>query len=130
VGLSSSWLDDEIEGATRSLGTRTYSLARPVDLWTVGGVANSLKDGCLSGVCFSDDEDTELDIWSFGKILLCSHSANVAIGKTGQRGGVHSELGVAVRDRTNMLDLGDTVHLMSRSGARIWAQPSCTFMHS
>jgi hypothetical protein len=49
------------------LGTRTYPLAispgdKPVDHWTLTGVTNSLQDGGLSGVCSSNNEDSELDI--------------------------------------------------------------------
>jgi hypothetical protein len=79
--MSSTWVGDGIESGTRSLGTRTYPLvsspwARPVDLWTLGGVANPLKDRCLSGVRFSNNEDSELDFWDFRKTvsrlrLLC-----------------------------------------------------------
>ena len=34
-----------------------------VDLWTFGGIANSLQDGSLSRVCSSDYENSEFDVW-------------------------------------------------------------------
>ena len=39
------------------------ALTAPVDLWTFGGIANSLQDGSLSRVCSSDYENSEPDVW-------------------------------------------------------------------
>ena len=64
-------------------GMRTYTLAlslwtEPVDLWTLGGIANSLQNRGLACVCSSNNEDSELDIfWDCGEKLLCIHSTNV-----------------------------------------------------
>jgi hypothetical protein len=50
----------------------------PVDLWTFGGIANSLQNRGLASVCSSDNEDSELEIvGDFGEELLCVH-ANVS----------------------------------------------------
>jgi hypothetical protein len=62
---------------------RTYPLAlslwtEPIDLWTLGGIANSLQDRGLSCVCSSDNEHSEFDIvGDFGEELLCGHSTSV-----------------------------------------------------
>jgi len=50
------------------LGMSTYLIAstrrtRPIDLWTVCGVTDSLQNGSLPRVCSSNDEHSELDIW-------------------------------------------------------------------
>jgi len=47
----------------------------PVDLWTLGCIANSLQNGGLPCVRSSDNEDSELDLWDSGGMLLCSHSS-------------------------------------------------------
>ena|SRR6266850_2239966 len=76
-------------GAPLGKTRRTYQLTiarwiNAVDLRTLGGVANSLQDRSLACVCFSNNEDSELDVWDLGKILLCIHSTKVAIRRTGQ----------------------------------------------
>jgi hypothetical protein len=48
-------------------GTTTYLLAsfrriNAVDHWTVGGVADPLKNGCLPRICFFNNKDSELDV--------------------------------------------------------------------
>jgi hypothetical protein len=118
--------------------TKTYLLASSrcidaVDLWTVGGVANSLEDGSFSGVCFTNNEDSELDIWDFGKILLCRHSTKFATIKTGQ-GGAHGEFaGIATRDRNYIAWCVDDKHFQklmhkycTKTADRL--ERSCTFM--
>ena len=47
----------------------------PVYLWTLGCIANSLQNGGLPCVRSSDNEDSELDLWDSGMMLLCSHSS-------------------------------------------------------
>jgi hypothetical protein len=42
----------------------------PVDLRAVGGVANSLQDGCFPCVCSSNYEDSEGHVWDSGKSSL------------------------------------------------------------
>ena len=45
---------------------------KPIDLWTLGGIANSLQDRSLPCVCPSNNEDSELEIvGDFGEDLLC-----------------------------------------------------------
>jgi hypothetical protein len=62
------------------LGTRTYPFAtcrwiNPVNDWTLGGIANSLKNRCLPRVGSSNNKDSKLDVeGKFRKDLLCSHS--------------------------------------------------------
>src|SRR6267142_3456088 len=59
-----------------SLRMRTYLLAlspwtKPVDLWTLGGIANSLQDRGLPCICPSNNEDSEPEIvGNFGEDLL------------------------------------------------------------
>ena len=50
------------------LAKTTYPLAFPpvihaVDLWTFGGIANSLQDGSLSCICPSDYKDSKPNLW-------------------------------------------------------------------
>ena|SRR6266850_2478600 len=56
------------------LETRTYPLASLwttfIYLWTLGSVAHSLQDGCLSCVGSSDNEDPKLEVWDLRKTLL------------------------------------------------------------
>ena len=64
-------------------GARAYPRAlslfiKPVDLGTLCGVADSLQDGCLSCVCSSDNQNSELDIRDLELILLGSHSTKVS----------------------------------------------------
>jgi hypothetical protein len=55
----------------------------PVDHWTLGGIAHSLEDRCLSCVGSSNDEDTEFEIaGESGEILLRIHSTKVCSLKT------------------------------------------------
>jgi hypothetical protein len=62
---------------------RTHPLAlspwtKPVDLWTLGCIANSLQNRGLACVCSSNNEDSELDIvGDDGDELLCVHISNV-----------------------------------------------------
>ncbi len=63
-------------------GARTYlralpRLIKPVDLGTLGGVADSLQNGCFSCICSSDNQNSELDIGDLELILLGSHSTRV-----------------------------------------------------
>jgi hypothetical protein len=61
---------------------RTYPLApslwtKPVDLWTLGGIANSLQDRGLSCICPSNDEDSKPEIFGdFGEDLLCIYTTS------------------------------------------------------
>ena len=64
------------------LETRTYQLSsspwtKPVDLWTLRGVTDSLQDGRFSCVCSSNNEDSERDNRDSGEILLCVHITDV-----------------------------------------------------
>jgi hypothetical protein len=58
-------------------GTHPLAISRsvdPIDLWTLGGVTNSLQNGGLPRICPSNDEDPELDIvGNLREILLRSH---------------------------------------------------------
>jgi hypothetical protein len=62
------------------LRMRTYPLAlslwiKPVDLWTLDGIANSLQNRGLACVCPSNNEDSELDVvGGVGEELLCVHN--------------------------------------------------------
>ena len=47
---------------------------KPVDLRTLGRIANPLQNRCFACIRSSDNEDSKLDIWDLGRILLCSHS--------------------------------------------------------
>ena len=48
---------------------------KPVDLWTLGGFANSLQDRGLPCICPSNNEDSEPDIvGDFGEELLFVYS--------------------------------------------------------
>jgi hypothetical protein len=69
------------------LGTRTYLLRlfahypgplnKPVDLWTLCRVTNSLENRCHSCICSANYEDAELDVvGDSGEILLCRHSGS------------------------------------------------------
>ena len=64
-------------------GVRTYlralsPLIKPVDPGTFRGVADSLQDGCLSCICSSNNQNSELDIRdSEPLILLGSHGTKV-----------------------------------------------------
>jgi hypothetical protein len=54
------------------LGRRTYQclvsrFIKPVDLWTLRGVDDSLQYRCFSCICSPDNEDSELDIWESGE---------------------------------------------------------------
>ena len=58
---------------------RTYQMAsslwiKPVDLRTLGRIANPLQNRCFACIRSSDNEHSELNIWNSGGILLCSHS--------------------------------------------------------
>jgi len=46
----------------------------PVDLWTLGCIANSLQNCGLPCIRSSDNENSELDLWELGGMLLRSHS--------------------------------------------------------
>ena len=46
----------------------------PVDLRTLGRIANPLQNRCFACIRSSDNEHSELDIWDSRGILLCSHS--------------------------------------------------------
>jgi hypothetical protein len=64
------------------LRMRTYPFAlspwtKPVNLWTLGGITNSLQNRGLSCVCSSNNEHSELDIvGNFWEVLLCVHSTS------------------------------------------------------
>jgi hypothetical protein len=64
-------------------GTRTCLLAsspriNAVDHWTLGGIADPLKNRCLPRICSSNNEDSELDVhWESGEVLLCIHRVEV-----------------------------------------------------
>ena len=58
---------------------RTHQMAsslwiKPVDLRTLGRIANPLQDRCFACIRSSDNEHSEPDIWDSGGDLLCSHS--------------------------------------------------------
>jgi hypothetical protein len=69
---------------------RTYPLAlsrwaNPVDLWTLGGIANSLQNCGLACICPSNNKDSELDIFGdFGEELLGVHSTKVLQDRNSQ----------------------------------------------
>jgi hypothetical protein len=49
------------------LGRTAYALAfppsiQPVDLRTLGGIADSLENRCHPRICSSNDEDSEFDV--------------------------------------------------------------------
>jgi hypothetical protein len=75
---------DEMMKSKAPLRTRmrTYPLAlslwtKPIDLWTLGGIANSLQDRGLPCICPSDNEDSEPEIFGdFGEDLLCIYSTS------------------------------------------------------
>ena len=48
---------------------------KPIDLRTLSRIANPPQNRCFACIRSSDNEDSELDIWDSGGILLCSHSA-------------------------------------------------------
>ena len=59
---------------------RTHQLASspwttPVDLRTLGRIANPLQNRCFPSIRSSDNEHSEFDIWDSGGTLLC-HSTN------------------------------------------------------
>jgi hypothetical protein len=63
-------------------GARTYLralslLVKPVDLGTLGGVADSLQDGSLSCICSSDNQNAELDFRHLELILTGCHSTKI-----------------------------------------------------
>jgi hypothetical protein len=47
----------------------------PVDLRTLGRIANPLQNRCFPNIGSSDYEHSELNIWDSGRILLESHSS-------------------------------------------------------
>ena len=50
---------------------------KPIDLWTLGGITNSLQDRSLPCVCPSDNEDSEPEILGdFGEDLLWLYSTS------------------------------------------------------
>ena len=58
-------------GLKAPLGLSTYLMAstrriRPVDDWTLCCVADSLQYRSFAGVCSSNDEYSESDIWDAG----------------------------------------------------------------
>ena len=71
-----------------SLGMSTYPItstrrARPIDLWTLCCVADSLQYGRLPRICSSNDEHSELEMWEAGggSTLICAHGTKVLVKK-------------------------------------------------
>jgi len=78
-----------------SLGMSTYPIAstrrtRPVDLWTLCCVADSLQYGRLPRICSSNNEHSELEMWEAGggggaSTLVCAHGMKVLMKKDWER---------------------------------------------
>ena len=51
----------------------SFVWTNPVDLRTLGRIANPLQNRCFPRIRSSDNEHSEFDIWDSGRILLCGH---------------------------------------------------------